>query len=93
MSDPLNKNIFWTEGKVPSEERAHRTGYSGCVVWLTGLSASGKSTIATELERELFNRGKLAYVLDGDNTRHGLCSNLAFHQRTAGKTSAACGKS
>jgi adenylyl-sulfate kinase len=48
------------------------------VVWLTGLSCSGKSTIATELERELFERGKLAYVLDGDNMRHGLCNNLGF---------------
>jgi adenylyl-sulfate kinase len=47
-------------------------------VWLTGLSAAGKSTIATELERELFSKGKHAYVLDGDNMRHGLCSDLAF---------------
>src|SRR5213075_792009 len=45
---------------------------------LTGLSGAGKSTIATELERELFNLGKYAYVLDGDNIRHGLCSDLAF---------------
>jgi adenylylsulfate kinase-like enzyme len=48
------------------------------VVWLTGLSASGKSTIATELERELFNLGRHVYVLDGDNMRHGLCSDLGF---------------
>src|SRR4030095_14520542 len=54
------------------------TGHAGFVIWLTGLSGSGKSTIATELERELFNMGKHAYVLDGDNVRHGLCSDLAF---------------
>jgi adenylyl-sulfate kinase len=74
----LSKNISWTPGKVSPEERIRRTGYAGCVIWLTGLSASGKSTIATELERELFNQGRLAYVLDGDNTRHGLCSDLGF---------------
>ena len=78
MSEPLSKNIFWTPGKVTAEQRGHRIGQSGCVIWLTGLSASGKSTIATELERELFNQGRLAYVLDGDNTRHGLCSDLGF---------------
>jgi adenylyl-sulfate kinase len=48
------------------------------VVWLTGLSSSGKSTLASELERELFNLGRSAFVLDGDNVRHGLCSNLGF---------------
>jgi len=78
MSEPLSKNIFWTPGKVTAEQRVHLIGQSGCVIWLTGLSASGKSTIATELERELFDQGKLAYVLDGDNTRQGLCSDLEF---------------
>jgi adenylyl-sulfate kinase len=78
MSEPLSKNIFWTQGKVTAEQRAHLSGHSGCVIWITGLSASGKSTIATELERELFSQGKLAYLLDGDNTRHGLCSDLGF---------------
>jgi adenylyl-sulfate kinase len=78
MSKPSSKNIFWTHGKVTAEQRAHLTGHSGCVIWITGLSASGKSTIATELERELISRGRLAYLLDGDNTRHGLCSDLGF---------------
>ncbi len=79
-SDSLHKsdNIFWTDGKVTSRQRALRNGHAGCVVWLTGLSGSGKSTIANELERELFNLGKHAYVLDGDKLRHGLCSDLAF---------------
>ncbi len=73
-----SENIYWNEGKVTAGQRAQRNGHPGCVVWLTGLSASGKSTIATELERELFNRGQHAYVLDGDNMRHGLCSDLGF---------------
>ena len=63
---------------VTSSQRAVQNGHAGCIVWLTGLSGSGKTTIATELERELFNGGKHAYVLDGDNLRHGLCSDLAF---------------
>ena len=73
-----SENISWTRGKVTADHRAQQNGHAGCVVWLTGLSAAGKSTIATELERELFNQGKHAYVLDGDNMRHGLCSDLAF---------------
>jgi adenylyl-sulfate kinase len=78
MNKPLSKNIFWTQGRITAEQRAHLSGHSGCVIWITGLSASGKSTIATELERELFNRGRRTYLLDGDNTRHGLCSDLGF---------------
>lgn len=79
-ADSLHKsdNIYWSHGKVTAEQRSRRNGHPGCVVWLTGLSGAGKSTIATELERELFNMGKHAYVLDGDNIRHGLCSDLAF---------------
>lgn len=79
-SDGLHKsgNIFWSQGRVTAGQRALRNGHAGCVVWLTGLSGSGKSTIATDLERELFNIGKHAYVLDGDKVRHGLCTDLAF---------------
>ena len=79
-SDSLHKsgNIYWSQGRVTAAQRALRNGHAGCVVWLTGLSGSGKSTIANELERELFNLGKHAYVLDGDKLRHGLCSDLAF---------------
>lgn len=73
-----SENISWTRGKVTPEDRARQNRHSGCVVWLTGLSAAGKSTIATELERVLFSQGKHAFVLDGDNMRHGLCSDLAF---------------
>lgn len=79
-ADSLQKshNIYWSRGKVTPEQRAVRNGHDGRVVWLTGLSASGKSTIATELERELFRLGHHVYVLDGDNMRHGLCSDLGF---------------
>jgi bifunctional enzyme CysN/CysC len=78
--DSLHKshNIYWSQGKVTGEQRSLRNGHAGCVVWLTGLSASGKSTIAINLERELFNVGRHAYLLDGDNVRHGLCSDLGF---------------
>jgi len=73
-----SENIFWSHGAVTSRQRALRNGHDGCVIWLTGLSGSGKSTIATELERELFNAGRQVYVLDGDKLRHGLCRDLAF---------------
>jgi bifunctional enzyme CysN/CysC len=71
-------NIFWSHGKVTGHQRELRNGHTGCVLWLTGLSSAGKSTIATELERELFNLGRHSYVLDGDNIRHGLGSDLGF---------------
>ena len=79
-ADSLQKshNIYWSRGKVTAVQRTIRNGHGGRVVWLTGLSASGKSTIATELERELFSQGQHVYVLDGDNMRHGLCSDLGF---------------
>jgi bifunctional enzyme CysN/CysC len=79
-ADSLHKsqNIFWLKHRVSSDQRTARNGHAGCVVWLTGLSCSGKTTIAGELERELFARGKQVYVLDGDNVRHGLCTDLAF---------------
>jgi bifunctional enzyme CysN/CysC len=79
-ADSLQKshNIYWSQGKITSQHREIRNNQSGCVLWLTGLSASGKSTIAMELERELFQLGKHTYLLDGDNMRHGLCSDLGF---------------
>lgn len=75
MSD---KNITWHEGSVRREDRQRLLGQRGVTVWLTGLSASGKSTIACMLEQRLLQRGKLAYRLDGDNIRHGLNSDLGF---------------
>src|SRR5438874_6028082 len=73
-----SKNIFWTEGKITRRQRAVQMGHRGAVVWFTGLSGAGKSTIAQALERELFKRAMHTYVLDGDNVRHGLNSNLGF---------------
>jgi bifunctional enzyme CysN/CysC len=73
-----SQNIFWSEGTVTARHRALRNGHKGAVVWLTGLSGSGKSTLSHALERELFNLNYHVYVLDGDNVRHGLNSNLGF---------------
>ncbi len=73
-----SKNIFWSEAKITRRERAAQMGHRGAVVWFTGLSGAGKSTIAQALERDLFRRGIHTYVLDGDNIRHGLNSNLGF---------------
>lgn len=75
---PKSRHIYWHEGRVTKEDREKLLKQKGVVVWLTGLPASGKSTIARELEWRLYNMGKLAYVLDGDNIRHGLNSDLGF---------------
>ncbi len=74
----VSENITWSEGEITAADRARRDGHRGAVVWLTGLSGSGKSTLARLLERELFARHIHVYVLDGDNVRYGLNSNLGF---------------
>ncbi|HLN26378.1 MAG TPA: adenylyl-sulfate kinase [Gemmataceae bacterium] len=71
-------NITWHEGHVGREERQNLLRQKGATIWFTGLSGSGKSTIAFTLEHALAQRGHLAYVLDGDNIRHGLNKNLGF---------------
>lgn len=71
-------NIFWQECPVGRPERQKLLNQKGCVVWITGLSGSGKSTMACTLSRELHSRGKLSYILDGDNLRHGLNKDLGF---------------
>jgi bifunctional enzyme CysN/CysC len=71
-------NIFRVEHRVPIEERWQQNGHRGGVLWMTGLSGSGKSTLAFSLEQYLFRKGYQVYVLDGDNVRHGLCSDLGF---------------
>jgi len=71
-------NIKWHQRKVDVEDIEKRNGHKGCVVWLTGLSASGKSTIAVEVEKKLFDLGFHVYLLDGDNVRYGLNKDLGF---------------
>ncbi|HSP46396.1 MAG TPA: adenylyl-sulfate kinase, partial [Chthoniobacterales bacterium] len=73
-----SENIFWTESEITAERRAGRNQHRGAVIWLTGLSGAGKSTIARALEKELFQLSMHTYVLDGDNLRHGLNANLGF---------------
>ena len=71
-------NVVRVEHSVTDEHRILRNGHRGAVLWLTGLSGAGKSTIAIEVERRLFEKGYQVYVLDGDNIRHGLNTNLGF---------------
>jgi adenylylsulfate kinase len=78
MPDQKATNITWHGGAVTRADRERLLGQRGVTVWLTGLSAAGKSTIAVLLERMLLERGRLAYRLDGDNVRHGLNHNLGF---------------
>ncbi|WP_027339429.1 adenylyl-sulfate kinase [Halonatronum saccharophilum] len=72
------KNITWHSGKVGYTDRCQQLDQKGIVIWFTGLSGAGKSTIAVELEKELLKLGKVSYRLDGDNMRHGLNSDLGF---------------
>lgn len=75
---PKSTHIYWHEGEISKEDRQRQNGHRGAILWLTGLSGSGKSTIANELEQMLFERGVQCYRLDGDNIRHGLNSDLGF---------------
>jgi adenylylsulfate kinase len=78
MAEQKATNIVWHQGAVTRADRAQMNGHKSCIVWLTGLSGSGKSTIAVDLEKRLWERGVRAYILDGDNIRHGLNKNLGF---------------
>jgi adenylylsulfate kinase len=78
MAEQKATNIVWHQGAITREDRQQLNGHKGCTVWLTGLSGSGKSTIAVELEKRLLERGVRTYILDGDNIRHGLNKNLGF---------------
>jgi adenylylsulfate kinase len=78
VAESRSTHITWHASHVSRAERERLLGQRGVTVWLTGLSGSGKSTIAVGAERELVRRGRLAYVLDGDNIRHGLNKNLGF---------------
>src|SRR5258706_13516302 len=78
MTPNESTNLTWHQGSVTRADRQKLLNQKGVTVWFTGLSASGKSTIACLLEKMLIERGKLAYRLDGDNIRHGLNKNLGF---------------
>jgi adenylylsulfate kinase len=78
MAEIRATNITWHEGHVTREEREGLLKQKGATLWFTGLSGSGKSTVAFTLEHALVQQGHLAYVLDGDNIRHGLNKNLGF---------------
>jgi adenylylsulfate kinase len=78
MSVPKSRNLICNHSPTAAGRRQDLLGQKGCVIWLTGLSGSGKSTIAYALEKDLMASGQLAYVLDGDNVRQGLNSDLGF---------------
>ena len=74
-------NIVWHQHDVDKARRSQAKKQKSCVLWLTGLSGSGKSTIANLLEKKLAEHGKHTYLLDGDNVRHGLCGDLTFSDK------------
>jgi adenylylsulfate kinase len=78
MAEQIATNVHWHEGDISREHREKLLGHRGATIWFTGLSGSGKSTIAVELEGMLHERGVLAYRLDGDNVRMGINKNLGF---------------
>jgi len=78
MAEQKATNVKWHHGKITKEERAKLLNQKGATIWLTGLSGSGKSTIAVELEHALIENKHQAFILDGDNIRHGLNKNLGF---------------
>lgn len=76
----MRTNIVWHEASIKKEERRKKNGHSSFILWFTGLSASGKSSVANAFAHKLFEGGKQAFVLDGDNVRHGLNSDLGFDE-------------
>jgi adenylylsulfate kinase len=78
MAEQKSTNITWHHGRITKQDRMKLMRQKGVTIWLTGLSGSGKSTIAVELEHALLENDHQAYILDGDNIRHGLNKNLGF---------------
>lgn len=78
MTEQKATNVHWHEGEVTRDDRNQLLGQKGATLWFTGLSGSGKSTVAVALEKALIARGHLAYRLDGDNVRMGINKNLGF---------------
>lgn len=81
MANQKATNVTWQDGEVSREDRSTILRQRGATIWFTGLSGSGKSTIAVALERALFELGKLSYRLDGDNVRLGINKNLGFSEQ------------
>ena len=78
----MNKNTVWHNHQITKNERVKKTQQKPCILWFTGLSGSGKSTIANALEEMLYNNGNFTYLLDGDNVRHGLNKDLGFDDKS-----------
>jgi len=78
MKEQKATNVVWHEHKITREEREQLLKQKGAVLWFTGLSGSGKSTVASEVAYKLQSMGRLTYILDGDNIRHGLNKDLGF---------------
>src|SRR5580765_3396303 len=78
MADQKATNVHWHEHSVSKAERCQLSGHKGAILWFTGLSASGKSTVANTVDHKLHSQGKRTFVLDGDNIRMGLNKNLGF---------------
>ncbi|HBT73509.1 MAG TPA: adenylyl-sulfate kinase [Lysinibacillus sp.] len=76
----MSSNIVWHEASITKEERRSKNKHQSFILWFTGLSASGKSSVANAFARRLFERGNQAFVLDGDNVRHGLNKDLGFDE-------------
>lgn len=81
----MNKNIVWHQGRVARADRERQNGHRSSILWFTGLSGAGKSTLAHRVDEMLFSIGCRAYVFDGDNVRHGLCSDLGFSAEDRGE--------
>jgi adenylylsulfate kinase len=80
MTELKSANVVWQHAVVTREQREAQNGHKSCVLWFTGLSGAGKSTLAHAVEEQLHQRGYRTFVLDGDNVRHGLSSNLGFSE-------------
>lgn len=78
----MSTNIVWHEASIAKGERRKKNGHKSFILWFTGLSASGKSSVANAVAATLFNENKQAYVLDGDNIRHGLNNDLGFDEHS-----------
>jgi adenylyl-sulfate kinase len=85
-------NITWQDSRITRADRWHELGAAGGTVWLTGLPASGKSTIGAALEERFVKHGKFAYLLDGDNLRHGICGDLGFSDEDRARNVARAGE-